>query len=152
MSTTLKLGDRVRLDARVAGYHDLVGQLGRVMEIRPSEGQYGPYGVRFDKFTDEVFFEDKHLTLVYRHTGLDSKKATQLWEDYVGDSGKAPTTEELTKFAKSVEIKALVDASESLKATAPDDSDIAYWLGYMQAVRELTGRLLDLDTERLEED
>jgi hypothetical protein len=34
------------------------------------------------------------------------KEAVQLWEDHVGDSGQAPTDEELHKFAQAVEEKA----------------------------------------------
>jgi hypothetical protein len=34
---------------------------------------------------------------------VSQKDAVQLWEDHVGDSGHAPTDEELHKFAQAVE-------------------------------------------------
>jgi hypothetical protein len=37
---------------------------------------------------------------------VTKKQAVQLWEDHVGDSGRAPTDEELHAFAVAVEEKA----------------------------------------------
>lgn len=47
---------------------------------------------------------------------LSNQDAVELWEDHVGDSGEAPTDDELTDFANAVAAKVLGDAATAWTA------------------------------------
>lgn len=51
---------------------------------------------------------------------MDEREVVRLWEDTVGDSGEAPTDEELTTFANAVHRLATANALEDAAAVVLD--------------------------------